>query len=58
MEKDDEERRRFMMTLRMPQQYIPGMHNLQEIIISGSVVVSSHESQNWELEETSTTIPL
>jgi hypothetical protein len=24
MEKDDQERRRFMMTLRMPQQYIPG----------------------------------
>jgi hypothetical protein len=24
MEKDDADRRRFMMILRMPQQYIPG----------------------------------
>jgi hypothetical protein len=31
MEKDDEERRKFMMTLRMPQQYIPGMHTVYTI---------------------------
>ena len=31
IEKDDEERRRFMMTLRMPQQYIPGMPTVYTI---------------------------